>query len=340
MVIAVHDGVVARRTTGLVRGQPFTVAYAGVESGLAYLESYLVDRVFQSAETTASAGSGLDADADADLIVVAREAGDAVPAAGVRLGVLPLRIHLAVWLQDHPASGGPSPREVRRQRRRVRTYEYTYEVSRRDRDFDFFYDRMHAPTMASRHAYRARTVSRSDAFEALFADGLLFLVRSRGEPVAGVLCHVVGDVCNARLVGWLDGDPRYLHGEALKTANHFLIGWARAEGYRLLDFQGCEPFLRKGTFQSKRHLGTTAFLPDNPLGRVRVHLMAGRDSGPLRDFLVANPPIVVDGQGRLGAAYFRDRSRPPAVDVPHRCDGLDFVTTVDLDECFAEAKDD
>lgn len=245
--------------------------------------------------------------------------------------MLPLRVHMVA---DLDPGGGPgvSARERKRQRHRVRSYGYDFEISASDADFALFYDRMHVPTMQARHRDDARSTGRAEAYQALFLAGFLLLVRSGGQPVAGILCRVEGRVCHARLVGWLDGDPVHLRREAVKTGNHFLLSWARGAGFAAVSFQGGEPFLTKGTFQAKRHLGARAEVPGTALGRARVRLLPGRDTPALRDVLARNPAIELTAGGGLAAAYFADAARPPRLDIPYACPGIGAHRLIGLDE--------
>jgi hypothetical protein len=339
-------GRVVRLVTGRVPGDGggFTLACVAEEGHLIYIEPFLRDAVFgrgaavrcDERELADGEGGGDgayldDADLDdADLTVVVDDrAEDASTGPGGL--VLPLRVHMVADLS--PGDGpGISARERKRQRHRVRSYAYDFEISASDSDFALFYDRMHVPTMRERHRDDARTTGRAEAYQDLFLAGFLLLVRSGGQPVAGILCRVQGRACHARLVGWLDGDPAHLRREAVKTGNHFLLSWARGTGFDAVNFQGGEPFLTKGTFQAKRHLGARAEIPGSALGRARVRLLPGRDSPVLRDILARNPAIAQAAGGRLAAVYFADAARPPRLDIPYACPGIEVHRLIGLDE--------
>lgn len=366
--------VIYRRSRGRAYGRDFGLLCVAFKASMGYLEPYLRTAAFGGSpvsvrEGAVPSGSGsvsdllsaVPVDPEDDLIAVVYPAdprggvGDPGVPALVQPGdvVLPLRVHLVAHLAP-PTASGPgaadptaragaisagaiSAQERKRQRRRVRAWGYTSAISHDPADFEFFYERMHLPTMDVRHGAHARSTGKAAAFDSLFRQGFLFQVLADdGRPVAAVLCHVDTDVCNARLVGWLDGDPIHLEREALKTANHFLLNWARDAGFSRVDFQGCEPFLRKGTFQSKRHLGTTAEIPRGELGESRILLRCGRDSAALRDLLAAHPVIAVDATRALEPVYFTDHARPPRLDIPHSCHGLRGARMVDLD-VFASA---
>lgn len=100
-----------------------------------------------------------------------------------------------------------------------------------------------------------------------------------------------------------------------------------------MDFQGCEPFLTKGTFQYKKRFGSRAVIPDNVFGTLRMVLRANRLTRSVRDFLVSNPVLDADGGGGGGltAKYFHDRQRPLRRDIPCISAGITGMVAVDLD---------
>jgi hypothetical protein len=323
-------GTMLKRTVGSVGGTEMSLAYVGDALCETYFELFVSDTLFGAAPRRSTVESWSPArslpSGAGDLVVRARATGD--PPSEAAVAVMPARVNMVVNVAE---GHGPTKVERQRQRRRVNSFDYSFELSTDTADYDFFYDRMHVPAMADRHARRARSVDRDEAFENLFRQGFLFFVCSRGVRVAGILCHVVGDSCRARLVGWLDGDRLHLRREALKTAMHFLIEWTRSSGFRTFDLMGCEPFLTKGTFQSKRRLGATVTIPGDATGNYRVELEVRRDSRVLREFLVTNPPLVQDADGSIGAAYFHDRYSVARTDIPYACRGIDFVRLVDFD---------
>jgi hypothetical protein len=345
------------RTISRTGDRRLAMTFAGAVPGLTYIEPYLRDRLHPQPPGESSwvmpAAGLFDAawSADADLVVAAVPRALVAELPRERSVVLPFRLHLVADLHDAGAlagrsaggsadpPAGPSARERKRHRRRVRDYAYGYEVSHDPADFDWFYDRLHLPTMAARHGGRGRSVPKEVARRELFDSGLLFFVTSHHERVAAVLCHCdqARRLCNARLVGWLDGDDVHLQREALKTANHFLLQWARDKGFARVDFQGCEPFLSKGTFQSKRHLGVRVVEPPAPLNDLAVWLHVVNDVPAIRDFLVANPPVLLGARGELRPCYFFDAQRPPRLDLGAQCAGLAEATRMDLDALLATA---
>jgi hypothetical protein len=324
------------QTTSPATSGELVSRYVGVEDGVRYVQPYVDDHLHEGNSTTRrhqELPGGLNLPAlltGADLIVVAMPAARVSGLPETRSLIMPLGLRFVVDLKRSP---GPSPRERKRQRQRVRRYGYDFELSREPADFTWFYHNLHVPTMNARHGERQRSLPEEDARTTIFNNGFLFFVMADGARVAGVLCALdhARNSCDARLVGWLNADPTHHEREALKTANHFLLDWAREAGLSYVDFQGCEPFVAKGTYQSKRHLGGQALLPRPPRDGLRLWVHVARDRPEIRDFLVAHPPVRLDGQGALRATYFQDTQRPARWDLGHACEGIEGADLVDLD---------
>ncbi|WBB78058.1 GNAT family N-acetyltransferase [Micromonospora sp. WMMD882] len=317
------DPRVRTRIDGVRAGHPVRIGLSGSRTVDYYLRAYLAD--------IAAAGrvGSVDRLDDVDLLF---EEDDGGGAGGL---LLPLRVHMVTDLAADPGdlSGVLSGEQRRQHRRRVRQLGHRYEISTRDEDFDRFYDRMYLPTMTARHGTAARTTVREAARRDLFRHGHLMLVYADGhdEPVAGSVNHVAESQVDARLAGVLGGAPELLASGATKSAGHFLLAWALDHGHRRVDFQGCEPFLRKGTLQAKIDLGAGAEPAPPPLRDVRVRMSVRRDGPGVRELLRANPVVTVDAAGRLHATAFRDGDREPApVRRPHRGLAGDTVLSLPL----------
>lgn len=296
---------VRTRIDGVCGGHPVRLGLSGSETVDYYLRAYLT-RIAGAA--VAEAADRLN---DVDLLFE-EDGGTGQP----RSLLMPLRVHMVTDLSADPGdlSSVLSGEQRRQHRRRVQQLGHRYAISMSDEDFDRFYDRMYLPTMAARHAGAARITAREDARRDLLRHGHLMLLYAAGhaEPVAGSLNHIVGPQVNARLVGVLDGAPAWLAKGAVKSAGHFLLGWALANGHRRVDFQGCEPFLRKGTLQAKIDLGAGVEPAPPPLRDIRIRLSVRRDRPGVRELLVNNPVVTVDATGQMHAIAFRNGERVPA----------------------------
>ncbi|MFL6164237.1 MAG: hypothetical protein ACJ74U_18705 [Jatrophihabitantaceae bacterium] len=325
-----------------VHDQEISLGYIGPSLGVLYLQRFIRDKLFGVTAPTATK-SGEVAGARDTLEVLAsdilltvgmkEELDDVVHPAGV---LMPLRVHMVADLaQEAPAAQTKTFRlQLRRHRSRVRRRGYDWELASNDGEYDWFYDRMHIPTMVARHGERARSVEREEARRELFHKGSLLFVTSYGKRVAGIVLQVVREqsICNVRLVGWLDGDPQLMREGAVQSGYFFVRDWAAQLGLQFLDFQGSEPFLSKGTFQNKRRRGTSAILAPGEFANLRCVLTVREDKGPIRDFLVANPPISVGRSDRMDAVYFYDDRRAVRHDLPWRMEGIDGCQILHIDQ--------
>ncbi|MFF7073948.1 hypothetical protein [Streptomyces pseudovenezuelae] len=274
-----------------------------------------------------------------DLLVVACTAARARRLPSRHALLMPLRLSLQV-----PVSGGAEPlarvsAKDRTHYRRQRTRRtWTLEHSTSADDFDFFYDRMHLPTMIHRHGSAARSEPRRSAYSCIFRKGALLFLHDSGTRVAGMLCkwEPARRKLVIRLAGVLDGDTSLYRSGVSMALYIEVLDWAARHGADIVDLGGCEPFLSKGTFQFKRKIHPEVSLPGNHWGGQRIWLRVRRDSERLRDFLVCNPPVAVDGRGLLRPVYFHDHDRPPRTELRWQTPGLAEPRFVDLDEFLAD----
>ncbi|WEH34714.1 GNAT family N-acetyltransferase [Streptomyces sp. AM 4-1-1] len=276
---------------------------------------------------------------DADLVVVGAQARqlERLPTAGSITA--PFRVHLVVDVPDtvERLEQQISRRERWEFRRNQREHRWTLEEDSSPEAFDFFYRRMHLPTMRRRHGDRSRTESPSVARHAILGHGTLMFVTEAGTRVAGVLCHWSADrkALTTRLLGVLDAEERLYDDGAFKAVYHLLLRWACERRVAHVDFFGTEAFLGKGIFQWKRKFAPRVVLPPNHFADKRIRLYVRRDTPETRDFLVANPLLGLDS-GTTGPVlvptYFTDSTRPPRLDISARCPGLPEPRVVDLDD--------
>jgi hypothetical protein len=321
-----------------------SLAYLGIPDGVHYTLPFLEQCRATSGDpggTDSSVRGGQDpieatsGPQQADLLVIGHDARwtRRLPRTGCLR--LPFRVGLIVPLDARQDVLQRVSRKDRQQFRRQRDRQVWHlESAGRNADFDYFYDRMHLPTMALRHGVDTRSERRDSAYASIFRRGRLFFLRQSGERVVGALCRLEprAGTLVIRLVGVRDGDlVHYRQGTYMALFIH-LLEWATARGLARVDLGGCEPFLNKGTFRFKRKLHPHVGLPSNHFRHRRLCLTVTRDTRAVRDFLVNNPPIAIGADGRLRAVYFYDTERPPRTDLPWRTAGISEARYVGLDK--------
>lgn len=319
-----------------------TLAYAGLAEGLSYILPFLEQQRGPTGQRRRHVASWADIFAGravpaADILAAGCLPGRVPPGPVRRSLTVPLRITLVVPVgEDAEGVLRNVSRKARQQHaRELRSRSRGLEVATLEQDFDMFYDRMHVPTMQRRHASATRTVSRATARQCLFRSGLLFFLRESGERVAGMLCRQEGDVLVIRLARVRDGAEEPYQSGTYMAIYILIMQWAANHGLAQVDLSGCEPFLSKGIFQFKRKLHPEVTLPRNHFAGKRLWLHVRRDSPPVRDFMVANPMLVIAPDGGLEAVYFHDTQRPARVDLRWEAPGVRGDRLVDLDAFMA-----
>lgn len=294
---------------GSVDGLPLCVVFLGTAVGKMCVVPYLQELLGTAEAEVRAIEDPFDPAerSDADLVLVEGTA-EQVRALPVDASVvMPMHVHMITELPGSVAElDALVPRKERaRVRRQIREHGYSYRVTRDEEEFGWFYQQMYAPTMRARHAEHARSVGAEEALERVFRQGNLLLVCTEDGPVGGTanfLDRERGQVMG-RLVGVLGGEAGHFRNGVLKATGRYLLEWACEEGYRSVDFQGCEPFLRSGTFQAKVLLGATVS-PAPGLSAYRLWLSARTDNPAVRAFLVANPLLTCTPDGSFTATHF------------------------------------
>ncbi|WP_020387012.1 GNAT family N-acetyltransferase [Kribbella catacumbae] len=314
---------VAVTLRGSVDGLPLCVRFLGTAVGRLCIVPYLQELLGAAASERAIDDPLDPAEWDgADLVVVEGNAEQVWVLPREASVVLPMHVHMVTELPGSVEElDGLVPRKERaRVRRQIREHGYTYRVTEDEGEFLWFYERMYAPTMRARHAENARSVGAKEALERVFRKGNLLLVCTEDGSVGGTanfLDRERGQVMG-RLVGVLGGAPEHFRNGVLKATGRYLLEWACEAGYRSVDFQGCEPFLRNGTFQAKVLLGATVTHAPG-LSAYRLWLSARVDSAATRAFLLANPPLTCAPDGSFTATHFTDSAVPaPLSAMAHR----------------------
>lgn len=212
---------------------------------------------------------------------------------------------------------------------------FYFDVSLEDEHFFSFYRSMHVPTMSARYGPFARSVQEQAAYLELFKRGMLFRVHLNDEWVAGSVSQMDKSTrtLNARLIGVDGGAAIYRANGAQNFVYHAILEWASKQSFiDCVDFQGCEPFLSKGTFQYKKRFGARAVVPDNAFGQWRILIRVPALCASTRQFLINNPLIGLDAEGRLQAQYFFDADHEIRSDIPFASKGIHSQVSHNLDQ--------
>jgi Acetyltransferase (GNAT) domain len=275
----------------------------------------------------------------ADILLVGCSRRRALRLPGTRSLTLPFRVHLLLGIVgDAKAMLAQVSRNERRQYTKLcREHGWVSEIGTEPADLEFFYERMHLPTMASRHGEEARSTDWDIALHCLFRRGFVLFVSEHDKRVAGVLCRLEDDgrTLRMRLLGALDGDETHYRSGAVKAAYYLTMAWAADNGVTRVDFSGADPFPGRGVYQFKRRFHPVVSHPVDHYQDRRAYLRVTADTPAVRDFLVATPMLTVARSGELTATYFRDGSRAARTDIRADGPGVAATDVIDLDEFLA-----
>lgn len=193
--------------------------------------------------------------------------------------------------------------------RRIKLRGYTYEISRKDEDFDFFLDRMHAPTIGQRHRNYGIIDTRAGLYRQFKQGFLMFIRDAQGKRVAASLNMRRGEVVFGVVNGFLDGNPRYLEEGAMSAIYLFMLRYCREQGIRRLDICEARPFSANGLYLYKKRWG---FQPLPELWNLREWLMwVPGGSAVALDWLASNPFLPEFAE--YGGARVRETYEPREV---------------------------
>lgn len=209
--------------------------------------------------------------------------------------------------------------------RKIRKYGLTFKTSFDVGDFDHFYNRMFLPHIRSRHGDAAR-LETYEEMKRYFLRGFLLFVLLEGRAVSGGLCHTEGDTLIFRRIGVLDGSNAYLKIGAQSAVYSSVIGYAKENGIRRVDFMQSRPFLNDGVYYHKNEWG--AGLQREESGDACVLFLIPAFSRKIVHIFESNPMIVFNG-GELSVLIGWTKAEDPSANeiaqirARHRSPGLD-----------------
>ena len=193
----------------------------------------------------------------------------------------------------------------RNELRLIRKYGYKTEVSYKDADFEMFFQKMYLPSVKLRHGQQAHIMPYAKAYSR-FQQGLLFLTTRENNFVSGGLCDIQMEsgIVHFLLTGVMQADQQLIKEGAQSALYYAIAQWANIQGYKAVDFEATEPYLKKGILQHKRKWGMAARIPPNM--RKRLWFKVHRPTPAVNQFLKDNPCIMINGRGELQGLFFAD----------------------------------
>jgi hypothetical protein len=187
---------------------------------------------------------------------------------------------------------GEVERGFKKHERNIRRFMragYAYRISRDEKDFDFFYDRMYVPLVTSRHEMEAFVDTRAHLLSYFRRGFLLMILDREGQPVAADLDYLRGDMLFGIACGVLDGRADILEEGALSAIYYYALKWAHENRIRRCDICEVRPFVDDGVYQYKRRWG---YGPVEELWNTREWLVWAPEHSPMAQEWLRDHPFL------------------------------------------------
>jgi hypothetical protein len=218
--------------------------------------------------------------------------------------------------------------------RRIRRDQIEYEVTRSDQAFERFYVNMYTPYIESVYGDRAFSMSHAEMTR-MRDRSELFIVKMKGEPVAGVIIVYENGRPRAWSLGVKDGNRAYVKAGALRALDYLLVFYLAGKGHVTVHMGASRPFLKDGVLRHKRRNGLR--LTDHTSRSYA--LRPAQRSRAAEAFLKNNPFIALEQDESLRGMVFLDdesaSSRPKLeqliaeYEIPG-LSGFDFRAAADM----------
>ncbi|MDW8068903.1 MAG: GNAT family N-acetyltransferase [Anaerolineae bacterium] len=133
---------------------------------------------------------------------------------------------------------------------RARRSGFDCRFSRAKEDLKHFYYRMYLPFVTGRHGKSAIVTPYSQQFQRFRKGGVLLITRN-GEPVAGSLCYVAGQICYGSEYGVIDNDPDLIQQGIGTLVIWYTLLWAHKQRCLFLSLGGTRSWCSNGSFEYK-----------------------------------------------------------------------------------------
>ena len=216
--------------------------------------------------------------------------------------LLPVPLSLDMEMPTPAVLEGPGARWGRSAKSnisRIRRGQFACDVSTDEAAVTEFHRRMYLPSMRGRHDAEAYVGRRRALLKYLREPGgELLRVFQNGQWVGATLNQpMTDDGYRLLVVGWLNGDDRFLRAGVVAATYWFSFQRAMALGRRRILLGGVAPHFEDGIFQYKSHWGARRSSKPRDLGS--FHLLLDPSHPACRRFLQAYSTIVKAPGGEL-----------------------------------------
>jgi len=298
--------------TGNEKGSdsPVSVLWSGSEQQLAYFQDRIFGRNSVSLRRIGRRPMKLadslmkQFDCSFCVIVVGRQIVSFVQRPGDFLS--PLWVNCDVPLSDERAYAKSA--SIRKDLRQICDNKLMSRLSDKQEDFDFFFEKIYAPTITTSHGNSALLASYDKRLHKFKSGDMELLQVVRDDQfLAGVVIDFQGDKPTLRDSGVLNGSLEIKKTGAISAAYLFAMDYLASKGHSSVSFGLSRSFLDDGVLNYKRK-----FRPVITTGSDDGILMRVRNlDEPTRSMLRASPCLTWQDH-MLHRTYFRDSTE----DIP------------------------
>jgi hypothetical protein len=201
-----------------------------------------------------------------------------------------------------------------------------------DEAFEHFYATMYLPYITGVFGDHALLMTREEMATKRDCREL-FLIKMRGEAVAGLIILYESGSPRAWSLGVKDGDRAFVKAGALRALDYLLLSYLADKGHKTVNMGASRPFLKDGVLRHKRRIGMR--LNYHPARGFALLLTAG---SPAAGAFVANNPFIFERNGGYVGAVLSPASSPPSPEETRKLvdeyampglDGLALLPVID-----------
>ena len=184
------------------------------------------------------------------------------------------------------------PKEVNR---KIGKYGYTHKISHDLNDLDTFYRHMYLPSIIK--FGDGAQITKYEWMKSVYLKGFLLIIMDGNNAISACLASERDSTLVTHAVGVLNGDEAYIKKAAQSATYHFIISYAKENGFKEIDFELSRPSL-DGVYWHKSRWGAVLYPYDE--SKTWVYFFIPRHSEKVVSFFKNNPAIIQTDEGLSG----------------------------------------
>jgi len=207
---------------------------------------------------------------------------------------------------------------ARKDVKKIKKYGYTYKLTGKQRDLEFFYNRMFLPYILERHDEETTNCYLRYIKMILQRNTVkLLLVQDKDTYISGGLIDVKKDKEILPSMGILDANNEYLKKYASSALFYFHILSAKKRGINSINYGDTRTFLNDGNFQFKRKWGMGTILSRFRYEIIGLKIL--KNTAAVSTFLENNPFTFMENS-KLKVSIYSNTKQPTTLkEIQHFC---------------------